>query len=267
MANAIRPAKSDSDWSDNELIAYITISPLPPGEFFPTRDPTLDHIDSVILNSFPDDANPAVVYLSYLDLAVRAPQESIIGNFAAETLKLLGFNGRRNTVLMHYIIPLTICGEADRVAQTDVCLVHSPTFVLLLLVEYKTLLTNKVNAEAQVIAEAVAALQFNNKKRADHGLDSLDTMTIPCVVMTGTRPIFYLVPVTGELSNAVIAGQYPATQTRVLRCVTTAEHTATQIWCATTGMEDTEYRKLALKRFPSFKALAKSHWVSILEGF
>jgi len=33
-----------------------------------------------------------------------------------------------------------------------------------------------------------------------------------------------------------------------------------------TGMEDTEYRKLALRCFLTFKALAKSHWVHIMEG-
>jgi len=32
------------------------------------------------------------------------------------------------------------------------------------------------------------------------------------------------------------------------------------------GMEDIEYRKLALQRFLVFKVLAKSHWERILEG-
>jgi len=31
------------------------------------------------------------------------------------------------------------------------------------------------------------------------------------------------------------------------------------------GMEDVEYRKLALKRFLAFKTLAKSYWVHFLE--
>ena len=44
-------------------------------------------------------------------------------------------------------------------------------------------------------------------------------MTIPCITMTGTRPIFYLVPVTRELSEAVLTGQYPAHTTKVNKCV------------------------------------------------
>jgi hypothetical protein len=267
MANIIRSAKSGSDWTDNELIAYnIAISSIAPGEFFPVPDPSLDHIDPAILNSPPGTLDPAISdlaagYLGYLDLAARATQESFIDDFAAETLKLLGFNERGTTISTRYIIPLTICGEADRAAQTDVCLIHRPTIVLLVLVEDKTL-SNRTNAEAQVVAEAIAAFQFNNNKRRDYGLNPLDSMTIPCITMSGTRPTFYLVPVTTELSNAVITGQYPTTRTRVLRCATVATHMRR----ASTGMEDTEYRKLALKRFLAFKVLAKSHWVNVLEG-
>ena len=85
-------------------------------------------------------------------------------------------------------------------------------------------------------------------------------MTIPAITMTGTRPTFFLVPVTVGLSNAVITGQYPAIQTQVLRCSTALAP------ARRAGMEDTEYRQLALKHFLAFKMLAKSHWDRILEG-
>lgn len=134
---------------------------LPPSEFFPTPDPSLDHIDPAILNSPAGATDPAISdvateYLGYLNLAARASQEIFINDFAAETLKLLGFNERGTTVSTRYIIPLTICGKANRVAQTDVCLIHRPTFILLVLVDDK-ILSNRTDAEAQVIAEAIAA--------------------------------------------------------------------------------------------------------------
>jgi len=264
MADIIRSAKSASDWTDRELIAYnIAVSSILSGEFFPVPDPSLDYIDPAILDSPPGSLDPAISdlaagYLGYLDLAARATQETFIDDFAAETLKLLGFGERNTLVSMGYTISLTVCGQGDCVAQTGVCLMHRPTFVLLVLIADKAL-GNKTNAEAHVIADAIAAFQFNNNKRRDCGLDPLDSMTIPCITMSGTRPTFYLVPVTTELSNAVITGQYPSTRTRVLRCVTALGR-------ATTGMENTEYRKVALKRFLAFKALAKSHWVHILEG-
>ena len=267
MTNLIRSAKSGSDWTDNELMAYnIAVTSISPDKFFPTPEPSLSLIDPAILNSPAGATDPtisdvATEYPGYLDLAARATQENFIDDFAAETLKLLGFNERGTTVFTRYIIPLTICGEANRVAQTDVCLIYRPTFILLVLVKDKTL-SNMTDAEAQVIAEAIAAFQFNNRKRKEHGLNPLDIMTIPAITMTDTRPTFFLVPVTLELSNAVITGQYPAVQTRVLRCATVLTH----LRRASTGMEDTEYRKLALKRFLAFRALAKSHWMFTLEG-
>ena len=229
MANIVRSAKSSSDWTECELIAYnITVSSLPPDEFFPTPDPSLDYIDPAILNSPPDGTNPALSdvaagYLGYLYHATRATQETFLVGFAAETLKLLGFSERRITVATRYIIPLAICGEANPVAQMDVGLIHNPTFVLLVLVEYKTL-SNTASTEAQIVANAIAAFEFNNERRIEDGLDPLDAMTIPCIAMAGTRPTFYLVMVTTELSNAVITGQYPATPTVVLRCMTVATH-------------------------------------------
>jgi hypothetical protein len=269
MANAIRSAKSGSDWTSGDLLAYnITIAPVPTNQFFRYgADPSLDHLDPAILNSSPDSDDPnfsdAVAdYLGYLDLATKATQESAIDNFAAETLKLLGFNERKTTVMTRYIIPLTICGDGNRVAQTDVCLLYRPSLVLLVLVEDKTNF-NRTHPEPQVVAEAIAAFQSNNAKRGASGLPPLNAMTIPCITMTGTRPTFYLVPVTQELNDAIILGQYPATQTQVLKCVTTRAHART----TSEGMENIEYRKLALKRLLAFKTLAKSHWEQFLNGF
>lgn len=81
-------------------------------------------------------------------------------------------------------------------------------------------------------------------------------MTIPCITVVGTTPTFYLVPVTKELSDAVMTGQYPPTQTRVLKCVTDAGHQRR----VSDGIADVEFRRIALKRFLAFKNLARSHW-------
>lgn len=63
--------------------------------------------------------------------------------------------------------------------------------------------------------------------------------------MVSTTPTFYLVPVTKKLSDAVMTGQYPPTQTQVLKCVTVAGHRRR----VRDGMADIEFRRLALKRF------------------
>ena len=261
MAQLIRSAKSVSDWTEAELFAYnISIIPTPPADFFQhSPDPPLDHLDPAILTSpiNGDNSNlseAAAEYLCYLDLATNSRQENTIDDFAAATLRLLGFGDRNSTVATHYIMPLTTCGE-NQVARTGVCVVYRPTNVLLMLVENKTLL-NKTSAETQMIAEAIAAFHYNNEKRAAIDLPVLEAMTIPCITMVGTNPTFYLVPVTKELSDAVINGLYPPTQTSVLKCVTVAGH---QRWTGG-GMADIEFRKVALRRFIAFKSLARICW-------
>jgi hypothetical protein len=270
MANLTRSAKSGSDWSINELLAYrITIKSLSPDQFFRSgADPSLDHLDPALLTAPPGTSDPQLSenttqYLGYLDLATVATQESLIDDFARETLRLLGFSGRNLILTTRYIIPLTICGETNRTAQTDVCLLHRPTLILLVLVEDKTL-SNRTDAESQVVAEAIAAFQFNNHKRESWALPPLQSMTIPCITMSGTRPTFYLVPVSQALSTAVATGQYPPTETEVFKCVTILRHVAGHQRRASDGMENIEYRKLALRRFLAFKTLSQTHWESIL---
>ena len=132
----------------------------------------------------------------------------------------------------------------------------------LLVLEVVNKRANAYDSEAQVIAGAVVAFQSNNKRRRYLGLNPLDAMTIPCITMTGTRPDFYLVPVTTALNDAVITGQLPATQTEVLHCPTEVAHTGG----VSVGMENTEYRKVALQHLLAFKELAKNYWAQILEG-
>ena len=133
MAKFIRSAKSGSDWTDAELLAYnISIIPTSPAVFFQSStEPSLDHLDPAILTSpinadDPNLSNATADYLGYLDLATNATQETAIDDFAAATLRLLGFNDRHSTVATRYIIPLTICGES-RTAQIDVCVVYRPS--------------------------------------------------------------------------------------------------------------------------------------------
>jgi hypothetical protein len=88
----------------------------------------------------------------------------------------------------------------------------------------------------------------------------LDAMAIPCITMVGTRPTFYLVPVTRALSTAVVTGQYPETPTNVVKFVTFLGHNRR----SSEGMETPEYRRVAFQRFIAFKGLAKEYWQTFL---
>jgi hypothetical protein len=83
MANLIRSSKLGSDWTANELFAYnITVTTKSPQEFFCPNDETL-------LAGL-DSSHDTFQYLTNLELATNASQESLIDNFSRETLRLLG---------------------------------------------------------------------------------------------------------------------------------------------------------------------------------
>jgi len=186
-------------------------------------------------------------------------QETAVNDFAREFLRIVGFEERGRILRTHHIIPLSICGDNNKVAQTDVCLVGRRLTILLVLQEDKTNFTPS-DPEPQVIVEAIAAYQHNNQRRKRMGLPMLNTMTIPRITMVGTRPTFYLVPVSRELSDVVNTGQWPEVETKVLMCVTVVGRHRR----LSEGMEVPEYRRIAFQRMIAFKALAKSHWEKFL---
>jgi hypothetical protein len=144
MANLIRSPKSGSDWTTNELIAYnITVTAQSPQEFFRRNpEPSLAGVDPSLIDSAVDADNvpdSTFEYLTHLDLATNAGQESFIDDFARETLRILGFAERGLALSTRYITPLTICGDSRRTAQTNVCLLDRRSMILLILQEDKTL--------------------------------------------------------------------------------------------------------------------------------
>ncbi|KAG1845793.1 hypothetical protein C8R48DRAFT_765165 [Suillus tomentosus] len=250
MANIIRSAKSSSNWDSNELIAYnITVTSVPSQQFFPQEIDvplTAAGLDSVLatadsdVSPDPDVSRNTAHFLQYLqdastpdfdDQNVRVPS---IDDFARQVLITVGFT---------------------RVAQISVCLRDMESDMLLLLQMDKTQI-GPSNVEARMISGAIAAYQLNNNKRQEKGLHPLDAMTMPCITMIGTRPTFYLVPVTKALSDAVISCQYPSARTEVLKCEVASDHNG--------GMEAPEYRGMALQYYVAFKSLAKSHWEKFL---
>ncbi|KAI0250796.1 hypothetical protein BJV78DRAFT_1217017 [Lactifluus subvellereus] len=266
MANIIRSARPGSDWSENELLAYnITVRRQSAIDFFGREPGPIDHLDPNLLSS----ADPSIVadfsketyrFLAYLDLASRANagQESAIDDLAKSILEVTGFDELGTILCTRYDIPFTICGDR-RSARADVSLVHISSVILLIIQEDKTI-TSPNDPEPQVIAEAIATFQHNNRKRARLDLPTLDMMTIPCITMVGTIPFFYLVPVTSQLSDSVISGQYPLQPTVVRRCTPPSRRRASE------GMEFPEYRRISLQYYNAFRDLAKTSWTKFIDG-
>ncbi|RDB22092.1 hypothetical protein Hypma_011101 [Hypsizygus marmoreus] len=266
MSNMIRSAKSGSDWTSNDLAAYnIRVRRQSAEDFFGYKPDTIpDTVDPAFLTArvppTEDLSDATYRLLQYLDLANNANsgQESAIHDFAKELLRLLGFEERGTLLRSRYAIPFMISGDTGRVAQTDLCLVHGSSTILLVIQEDEPLISSK-NPEAQVVAEAITTFQYNNAARDRSGFDELESMTIPAITMIGTRPVFYKIRVTQQLSNAVAMAQYPTTETEVYKCIVAPGSRR-----LSEGMENPEFRQDILKHYEAFKKLAKECWAEFI---
>jgi len=223
MAGLLRIAKSSSEWTAKDMLAYnIRVSSQSPEMFYgqplPTDFATISRhigIDPNLLSGTPGTqglSNETYRLLRYLDLASRPIWA--VHDFAREILRALRYELRGLLLLTRLTIPLLISGDPNRSAQTSVCLVQCSSSIILIPV-----VEDNVDPEPKVIAVAIATFQYNNRIRARLGEHELDSISIPCITMTSTRPIFYLVPVSRELSEAVLTGLYPASTTVVSKCV------------------------------------------------
>ncbi|KAF8581583.1 hypothetical protein K439DRAFT_216445 [Ramaria rubella] len=220
MANIIRSAKSGSDWTVNELDAYnITIVAQNSATFFgndvlPLPAHHRDLIEKLTADEMENEDSYQVV--RYMDLAMDLVpgEESAVDDFAMQLLRMMGYAGRavRRDLRSRKDIPLFMCGEWVH-AKTDICVVDGNE--ILLLVQEDKRHKEPRDPQPQLIAEAIAAVQSNNRVRKDLGLEALDFKEMAGIVMIGTSPTFFKIPVTRELLLAVQRGHYPATPTVV----------------------------------------------------
>ena len=255
MANLIRNAKSGHDWTVNDLTAYnITIARQNTATFFnqaalppPPHHPDL--LNRLTADEMVDDESYQVV--RYMDLAMEPVpgEESAVDDFAMQLLRVMGYASRAlgRDLRSHKDIPLLICGEWSH-AKTDVCVMDRDGYLLLVQEDKRHLET--MDPAPQLIAEAIAAVQSNNRTRDLLGVDPLDVKVMAGITMTGTSPTFFKIPVTLELIEAVQRGEYPATPTVVAMHRPDVPRPARRL---SEGMRPLDNRRSILACFEAFK--------------
>lgn len=241
MANLIRDSKNVNEWCTTDLEAYrITVE----------DDNLLNFSTSTAINdsvldfeygrdNISDLGAEEKRLISYINLATMSQNKSVINNLSLKLLEYTNYDRDVRTVYIDY----TISFETSSVvtpASLDVCLVENM---------YQLLLQESNTPEPQVIAKAIAMYQENNRIRTYNGLDELDIMAIPCITMIGTFPIFYVVPVTKNLSLSVIYGTYPDVETIVSRYIPNVMGSRLE------GMRSIENRRLLLGCFEAFRTI------------
>ena len=251
----IRSAKSGSDWGRNELAAYnIQTERQDAATFFETDPLPEPHVPADMLNKLEaEDTTDLDAFrtISAMDLAMNATplEESAVGDFAVRLFDILGYTSRDVLLRTRKNIELVICGVSMH-AKTDVCLMINRSEIILLVQEDKRHLEDRGDAEAQLIAEAIAAFQSNNKKRILAGLDPVQHRLIPGIIMIGTAPVFYKIRVTKELADAVTYGAFPSVPTVVHFHVPPVPRPYRRL---SEGMKPLDNRRIVLRCYEAFK--------------
>jgi len=204
--------------------------------------------------------------LQYMDIASRPRSrgELAADDFAKEILRVLGYENRGIILRTRRAIPQPpnmVYSDPTQPAvatEADVCLFQDSSTILMV-VQGSNIDADSGDPEPQLIGKAITAFQRNNHIRALLGETPLELMNIPCMIMAGARPIFYLVRVTKALSDAVMTRQYPYTRTVVEKCVVQSNSRRLN-----EGMENPENRRVALLHFIAFRAFAETHWSSFM---
>ncbi|THU95128.1 hypothetical protein K435DRAFT_966579 [Dendrothele bispora CBS 962.96] len=249
----ITSAKSGSYWTDNELEAFkIEVEIVDVAHFFCVTDlPEIDLpelrellVETPLVDQQSDDQFHFFRYLK----DAHTGEESMVDDFAAFILRLLSFDKPRRVIHTRKELSFVMFGDAVD-AKTDVCVVSD--LDLLLLVQEDKRVDNFVNGVPQLVAEAIAAFSRNNLMRDNAGTARLKKKVFPGILMAGTAPTFFLIPVTEELVSCIAKGIQPAHTTTVKRCIPPVPNVVDY---RKDGMVPLENRKIVLQCFEALKA-------------
>ncbi|KAH9012852.1 hypothetical protein EDB83DRAFT_2444615 [Lactarius deliciosus] len=260
MATLVRSTKSGSDWTRNELRAYnITVAPQDVTTFFGNPSLPQPSVHKVILDNkkYPPDGiadKPDRNFFFYLETAMSIPPggESAFGDFVAHLLGLLGYDDVGDRFICRQKDITLLIGERYTNATADVCLVTRRNTKILLVVQEDKNFLEGVDPEPQLIAQAIAAFQYNNLLLESSGKEPIRAKTIPGIVIFGTTPTFYKITVTQDLVDAVVGARYPANPTAVYKLIPPVEDL---YGLDQDGMQPLNNRAVILGCFEAFKQL------------
>ncbi|KAF8964281.1 hypothetical protein BDZ97DRAFT_1660604 [Flammula alnicola] len=254
MATLVRSAKSGSSWTKNELLAFnISVVPATVPAFFGRTELPPAPVSPTILNNLvmPDEHLPKSdrQFFQYLKVAEEATsEESAVDDFAAFILRMLDYDDEDRLIRLRKEISFYMAGKRVD-AKADVCVMNDSDY--LLLVHEGKRGESTEDPEPQLIAEAIAAFYQNNFRRTRAGLPALPPTLMLGITMVGTAPIFYRIPVSTKLLDALVTASFPEDETIVLKCIPPV--------CAvesyfSDGMRPLDNRHIVLQCFEAFKA-------------
>ena len=109
---------------------------------------------------------------------------------------------------------LRYMASQGRPPEVDICLIDESDAILLVVKADRH--SRGFDPEPRLISDAIAAFHNDNIMRVKHlGTNPLTSKVMPGIVMDGTMPTFYKIPITPELVTAIEAGEQPEHETVV----------------------------------------------------
>ncbi|KAK0464736.1 uncharacterized protein EV420DRAFT_1476132 [Desarmillaria tabescens] len=211
MANITRSSKAGNEWTSNDLNAYnISI----------TFQDALTFFDETALPA--PSVHQEILTAPTADQCVLQPPRTT--RTRNSTLRPGGFGTlshsfryihRPRAIRTRKKLRFFICRES-KYSLLDVCILDRDTDDVILLVQEDKQL-GQGDGHARLVAGAIAAFQVGNAQRREVGLTTLDSRTqvIPGIIMVGTSPTFFKIPVTRQLAVCVEFGRSPLAPTIV----------------------------------------------------
>ncbi len=226
------PPKSGSDWDDKDLQRYnIKIVYQNTLDFFGVSYSESDSElplpkvhNEVLTVEYPRAAqhDDAYLLLSTMNHVVNNNQgkDSSVVDFIAHLFRVLGYVGRAEGRSTRNRIQVPISKYYPEIlAKPDICIMDKKDQIVLLVQEDKTNLysSHSTHPEVELIAGAIAAFVSNKSfiQRTSRLGDILVDQVMAGIVMRGTMPVFYKIPITAQLVDAVSRGMKPEQETIV----------------------------------------------------
>ncbi|KDR77996.1 hypothetical protein GALMADRAFT_266547 [Galerina marginata CBS 339.88] len=253
MADLIPSSKSASHWTENDLLAFnieaVTVNTT---QFFGSPELPPAPVSQTILNNLEEPNGPLDtderLFFKYMGHAEEEDSESSMNDFASHLLRLLHYDDVAHLIVTSRRIPFSMSGRQVSAKVNVSVLDHSGDY--LLLVEGKRSSSSNFPLPP-LVAKAIAAFHENNVRRTNAGHPLLASKVMSGIALLGTAPIFYHIPVTTALVDAVGSGTFPAEATVIERYIPSAGDMQDLM---SEGMRPLVNRRIIFQCLEAFKA-------------
>ncbi|TFK69929.1 hypothetical protein BDN72DRAFT_839680 [Pluteus cervinus] len=268
MAAIRRMHKPAKKWTSNDLLAYnIHIVDQDRSTFFGDPNLPASTAHPVFLNNVTAPPNSFDIktgnLFQYLRRAVERtskPPEAFVTEFLENLLRYLGYNAPGRLLTGRREITLPMCGKTIKVvpaitiAGDDGCDLVARAVKL-----RQDTSTGTVDSEPRLIAEAIAAFFEFQEGHRRIGNKVPNHREIPGIIMKGTAPVFYRIPITDDLVRSIGDGTYPDQPTTIHRLLSPVQDVSKYF---SEGMQSLENRRVIVRCFEAFKRYLPPEWHS-----